>query len=401
MKCTRFVIGLLVLGVAVLFAGQASAAAPLGLELRQVEIFRHVLDDDDWLVLARFHLVPTSAITFSDSFASVSVTSEAFDDPVTLTNRVIETTGADYTVTADSTDITSYCALEDDLMTIDCAGTGLGDDTYSVVIDYRSGWLAYSGSDALVRLWDDSTLIDEEGTPDTGFMMVGAYLSANDVTDAGISWEGANISLEASASPVLWASPSSQTVTSITWHGTATQAETEVDLTITVRDMLRRLEVSDPDIDTADYVAVNGITEPGAVIATNAWPLIPLAIPESFLTTSFNPFGDYEAADTSLVDTIETDIASTDVAGAWTSLGNLLGGISGHAAGGLVFSILAIVVAGVIVTKVESPGIALIAAWSIIMTGWLLGALPAFWVFLPAGLIGGYGLLRLSKVVFD
>ena len=157
----RSLIGILASFTALLVGTIPSyAAAPLSVQLYQPEIFRHVLEDNDWLIVARAYLVTTSQPGFDDSF-SVVVSGGDFEDTIQLVDRVVETgtnsrTG-DWAVVANTTDITTSCELFDDLVTIDCVTTGLGDATYSVVVTYRSGWSGYKPSDITFSLLQGAT----------------------------------------------------------------------------------------------------------------------------------------------------------------------------------------------------------------------------------------------------
>lgn len=397
---------LIVLSVALALAGVLGtlwAAAPLAVGLLDVQIYRHVLETGDWLVLGRYELIPTtpSNLNLSDG-VTADVTSGDFDQPVTLTNRVVSTSVADFTVTvdADSSDITSTCTLQTDSSSIDCTTTGLADGSHALTVAYRGGWTAYGGTDAFYRLVDGSTVVDQRTLPATGYRLVALYLDAAAVTANSLTWADAGITVQLRASPVLWDVPDTDSVTP-TWNATADLDATVNTLTTGLRNMLRALEVADPDISTGDYVTPTGIPDAGLTVAQDAFASFPRAIPEAFLSTAFIAFEDRDATETpAFVTTIETAAGASTIGTNWTDVGNLFGGISGGAAGTIVFSIIALIVGIVGLVRFQAPAITVFAVWVVFTLGWLLGAMADVWVFMPAALLGGWGVFNVARRVF-
>ncbi len=393
----RAIIGVLFSFIALLVGIVPSyAAAPLNLYFYQAEIFRHVLEDDDWLVVGRAHVAPTSQTGDYDSF-SVVVSSGDFQDSIQIVNRVVETGTDDWAVVADSTDITTSCKLFDDLVTIDCVSTGLGDATYDVTVTYRSGWSSYAPSDVTFSLLQGATINEIATVPNTGYIIAAMYFSAAQVTSEGLVWNDGTQQIRLNASPLYWDNPGSATASISEWHSTASQADTETELTAAARAMLLQLEVADIDSTSpGDYVGSSGITDAGREILTQAWHLFPLAIPEALVTSSFNPFQEFNpSGGTSFWDTITANAAATDVGLVWADLGTELGGVSGYVAGAGVFLILAFIASVLVIAKLHSGGLAFFASAIVMMVGVLLGAVHPVLLFLPVSLVGGYGLFRV------
>ena len=239
--------------------------------------------------------------------------------------------------------------------------------------------------------------------PNIGYIVVAMYFSAAQVTSEGLVWNDATQQVRLDASPLYWANPDSETVSISEWHSTASQADTETELTETARDMLLRLEIADldPNVSTGDYVGSTGITDAGQAILTQAWALFPLVVPEAFVTSSFNPFQEFDpAGGTSFWDTITANAAATDVGLVWADLGTELGGVSGYVAGAAVFLILSFIVSVIVITYWRSGGLAFFASAIVMMIGVLLGAVHPILLFLPVGLVGGYGLFRTVRWAF-
>ncbi|HLE79925.1 MAG TPA: hypothetical protein VJA25_01370 [Dehalococcoidia bacterium] len=402
-RTVKWILALWVILLTLLFAGKAFAAAPIAVNLPQADIYQNVLEMGDWLVLGRYHLVPEQddGLDQTDSGA-VTTTSGAFDAPLTLINRVVETSAADYTVTADgATNITAYCTLQATYSQLMCTGTGLSDASHTISVAYRGGWGAYAGTDAFFRVIEGSTLVTQRTVPATGYRLVGLYLSAAAVTAASLTWQDATITVELRASPAIWAIPSASSH-SISWHTTASVSATESELTIGLRAMLRNLEVSDPAVLTGDYVQSTGITDTGLLVARDAFARISTALPQAFISGSFNPQSDYTTTSTGAFVNSEEAAAAAKLTGqAWQGLSDqLLGGVSGHTFGTVIFGSMALIAAGFVWMKWSAPGLALPVAWAIFAMGWMLGGVPAVYVFLTAALLGGFGLLRLGTEIF-
>lgn len=396
----RYRLLLLILGLlsitGVVSVRSAQAAAPLTLSLTQAEAFRHVLEAGDWLVLARLYLTPLSQTGLSDSF-TVTTTSGDFNDPVVLTNRVVITSDVDFTVTADAvTDITAFCTLGQDDQTINCEGTGLADASHAIVVEYRSGWSAYAPDDVFVRLNDDSTtptvIMGERGAANTGYALVGIYLTAADVAGFGATWGDSDITLVALASPNLWAVPATQTAP-IVWQSTADHAATVITLTARLNNMLVKLEQDDPAVASGAFVALQGITNAGGTVAARAFRLITTAIPNAFLTSVVNPFPTaVRTPQASMAFAQATAIAGTTT---YTNFQAI------HSTAGLIITLLgSIVLGGFVWTGTKSVEIATVVWWIAMLGGWLLFAIPMPLVFIPAAGIVGFGFLAFARKVF-
>ncbi len=388
---------LLILGFIVLafFLGtvfSAKAAAPLPLQLAGVQAFRHVLETGDWLVLGRLSLAPTSQTGESDSF-TVSTTSGDFDDPVVLVNRVDVTAGTDYTVVADSTDITSFCTLGQDEQTIDCTGTGLADSSYTVVVTYRDGWDAYVGGDVFVQLDDTGTVVAERTAPATGYSLVGIYLTAAEVSALSLTWGDSNVTMPALASPNLWDVPSTATGV-ISWQATADTDATVTLLTSELKQYLAQLEIDDPDVAAGDYVQPLGITNGGAVVAARAFSLIQLSIPQAFLTSESNPFPDAITTPTvSLIVGIEGTATSTTIYSDFQGV---------HPQAGLLLTLLGSIILGAVLwVPTRSTSVAGMGWFVGMLAGWLIFAIPFPMVFIPAAAITAAGFMWVAKAVFS
>jgi hypothetical protein len=348
------------------------------------------------LVMARLALVPDSDITYSDTF-SVTTTSGDFDDPVVLTNRVYTTGGTDYTVVADSTDITDYCTLGSNLQTVNCTGTGLADDTYTTVVTYRSGWLAYSGSDVFIRLKRSGTLVAQRTAPTaTGYMLVGIYLTATQVTDASIAWQDANLTLSAEASPVLWASPDEQEIASasMTWHSDADHAALVTTLTNSLNTALATLEIEDEDIDAGDYLSTRGISGLGQVVATRAFSLITTVIPEAFVDTQYNIVPTPIAGATpAVVATVEAGVPST-------TLDINVRAINASFPTPLTI-VVSLILAGVMWWYTKSPTLSGMTWFAAMLGGWVLFGIPYALVMIPAAIVMAMAFMWVSRSVFE
>lgn len=336
------------------------AAPPLSLTLHQVEIFRHVIQTNDWLVLAHLDLIPTSQTGWSDT-DSISTTDGDFDDPVTLINKVHITGGTDYTVTADTTDITDYCTLNINGVTINCVNTGLANATYTVTVTYRSGWDAYLPENVVVRLLKGSTIVEEDVANGVGYRLTAIYLSAAAVTAAGLSWGGATVGFQAAASPVLWDDASSMTVTNITWWATADLAATQTTLATRLIAMLQLLEQEDPDVETGDYVAPQGITDAGSTIAHNAFSVFGEVIPDAFLTSSTGAFAAPTPRNTSWITTIDTAASATEMTTLFSNISPWFGRV--------LFLGFAAVAFGVAQAKMGAFGVSMLAFWVVLLLG--------------------------------
>lgn len=386
-------VGLALVLLGVLAVTSIQAASPPGVNLTQVEIFRHLIETDDMLILARLAMTPITESNASDTFPTVDVTGQDFDDPIVLTNRVHVTGGTDYIVIADFTDITVYCGLESDDQTINCTGTGLGNGTYSVEVTYRTGWLAYSNTDVLVRLKRGAILVAERTAPSIGYQLVGIYLTASQVTTASITWPDATITLNAEANAALWGTPGSSSISSITWQGDADHAALITTLTSRLRIYLTMLEVEDEDIASGEYVQPLGITAAGKSLAVNAYSLMAEVIPEAFLDTEFQVMPTPIAeATTQVVATIEAGVSGTLV--------NLtMRSVSGKAP--TMVTLLASLIAAVgLYMGTKSSVIAGMAWFAVMIAGWVLFGIPYSLIMIPAGLVIAGGFMWIARGVY-
>ena len=382
--------------VAAFLMGKAQAADPLTLQITDAQVFRHVLETDDWLVLGRLYKAPDSSTGNTDSF-TVTTTSGAFDDPIVLTNRVIHTPGTDYTVTETGvpTDLTSFCTLGQDDTTISCAGTGLADASYTIEVEYRMGWDAYQSSEVFVRLVeaDPATILAERSSPNGTYTLAGLYLTSSDVATLGITWGDSDILLNALASPNLWDTPADVAAV-IMWDSSADADATETALTAELQQYLVELEQADPAVSSGYYVTPAGITLAGAVVATRAFSLIQTAVPRAFVSYEVNPFPTAVAtASRSLVVAIETQVANT------TTFINFQ---AVHpASGGLFTFIISVAVAAGLWVQTRSMPVVGGAWWVVITAGWLIFALPFQLVFITMAGIIALGFMWVGKAVYE
>ena len=386
---------LAMLGIGLSVAVLHASHGPLDVDLIEVRVYQHVLQDDDMLFFARAQLVPTasSATAFSDSFTVTVDASEDFQDPVVLTNRVLETSETDFDVEADgTTDITAFCDLAVDDQTLDCVGTGLSAASHSIVVTYRSGWDAYGSGNAFFQVLDTGSLVKQQASPNVGYFLTAVYFTAAQVTTEGLTWEDSNITARMLANPALWADADSDTA-GITWNTSADASSTVTLLTNGTRAMLRNLEVADPDVSTGGYVTANGITDAGAIVAQDAFSQILQAIPEAFLTGVFNPFDAPSATPPSVIDDVD---ASSSAVTWWTGIGNQFGGISGHVVGTALAILFSAVAAFFCLTKFPEGGgmLAFLATWLIFGFGWGINAVPAQLFWLGTALISAFGVIR-------
>ncbi len=391
MKRILFVI-LLVGAGAFGYCLRAEAADALTFRLEQAEAFRHVLEDGDWLILARLYLVPAEQTQLTDTF-TVSTTGGDFDDPVTLTNSIYVTSGTDFVVEADSTDITTACGLGQDLKTINCTTTGLADNSYTVVVEYRSGWNAYSGRDVFVRLDDTGTVLVERTAADVGYALVGVYMNAADVTALAVTWGDVNITLQALGTPNEWTTPHTVTAT-ITWQATADQDATEVTLTAQLLNMLATIEQDDAAVGSGDYIQPAGITDAGLQLSIDAFSLIRSAVPEAFLTANISPFP--TAVSTPNASAVEAIDTATEATSLYSDFQDL------HPMAGLLTTLLvSIGVGGLFFVKTRSSALGALTWWVAMMGGWLLFAIPFPLVFIPAAAIIAALFGWLARAVFE
>ncbi len=391
----KILVILLIIGAFVLgWTLRAEAADPLDVVLQEAQAYRHVLETGDWLVLGRLYLTPDSSTGNTDSF-SVSTTGGDFDDPVVVSNKVVETTDADFIVTETGvpTVLTSFCTLGQDDQTIDCEGTGLANNTYTVEVEYRMGWDAYSETDVFVRLTDTGTPVAETRSPAGTYTLTGLYLTASDVSTLALTWGDANILLNALGSPNLWDTPADVDAV-IDWNATADMDATETTLQADLLAYLTALELDDPAVSSGDYVTPNGITTTGAVVAARAFSRIQDVVPNAFLSFEVNQFPDAVSTPTaSVVVDIEAAVASTTVFALVQDI---------HPAAGGFFTFLAsVILAGGLWMGTKSLPVAG-GGWFVAITGgWLLFAIPFQLVFIPAAAIVAIAFVWVAKMVYD
>ena len=385
------IVGLLLVGFLV---GKAQAADPLPLQIADAQAFRHVLEDNDWLILGRLYLVPDTSIGNTDTF-TVATTGGDFDDPIVLTNRVVHKTAADFIVTETGvpTALTSFCTLGQDDQTIDCEGTGLADGSYTVVVEYRMGWDAYTQTDVFVRLVETATVRAERSAPSGTYSLAGVYLTAADVTTLGITYGDRNIVLNALASPNLWAVPADEDVV-IMWDLSTTQTATAAVLTTQLQAYLTQLELADPAISSGDYVSVGGITRAGAVVANRAFPRFQSAIPTAFVSFELD-------ASAPLILTPKVSVITAVEQGRATSTVFITFGAIHPAAGGFVTFLISLLVAGGMWVSTKSIPVAGGGWFVVIFAGWLMFNLPFQLVFITAAAIIAVGFMWVGKAVFD
>ncbi|MBU0847615.1 hypothetical protein KKH23_10555 [Patescibacteria group bacterium] len=393
----RVIVVLITLSILAAIVSTAHAATPITFALGTPQAFRHVLDDsDDLLVLEVLKLTPIEKTGLSDTF-SVDTTSGAFDDPVVLTNRVYWASAPDYVVVADGTDdISDACTFAADNQTMDCTATGLSDATHSIVVTYRSGWGAYSGSDVLVRLLDGVTVISERTSPGVGCVLVGHYLSAAAFTASGITWGSGTVAVKAIASPSLWDSPHTASL-AMTWNSDADHTAFQTTMANQLQLVLDSMENSpECGLSDGDYVQTTGITDAGQTVAAAAFSLIGQAVPTVFQTSSYNPFT--QPTPTPAL----AAIAAADAAASSTLVRISTRAISEAFPVGLTLT-LALVAAVVTQAKVKSTALAFIFAWTVMLAGKLLfgESVPTPIVFLPAALLVAFGAWQLVKSLFE
>ena len=370
------------------------AADPLPVIIRDGQAFRHVLETDDWLFLARVYKTPDTSTGNTDTF-TVSTTSGDFDDPVVFTNRVEVTTAVDFTVEANgTTDITSFCTLGQDDQTIDCTGTALADASHSIVVNYRMGWNAYVAGDVLVRAATSTPVIVEAPSAAGTYTLAGLYMTAAQVTASGATWGDSAITLNALASPNLWDTPADVSV-AIAWCPSCSDADaTETALTAEIQQYLVELELDDPAVSTGVYVGTSGITLTGFVVAARAFSRIQFAIPQAFSSFEANVFPTpFTTSASSAVDAIETARNTTAV---YTSFQNIHPSV-----GGLITFLLSIIVAGWLWVKFKSTEITGTAWVGIIVAGWLIFNVPFQIPFIIGALVIALGFQWIGKLVFD
>jgi hypothetical protein len=365
------------------------AASPLTFQVATPQMFRHVLELDDWLLLTPVYLIPTTQAGFVDSPFAVNTTGGALDDPIVLTNRVVVTGAAsDFAVVADgTTTITSSCTLAGDGQTMDCAGTGLGNGAHTLAVTYRSGWNAYDEDSVLFQLRDVAA-VKATGTSGMGGCgLVGIYLTKAQVTASLMAWAGGTVNLRAIASPTLWATPYSITKTVFTWHSDLTMAATQTTLAASLTTMLRNIESnSSCDVDKGTYVATTGITPAGAVIALEGFSQIVNAVPNAFQQSLQYP-------QTAVTPQAFSQAANIDTAAAGTIVKTSVDAIGSKAGVGITY-LLALVALVAIFLKVHSTLWAFLGGYCVILMGkFFFGAdLPTALVFLPIALIFGMAL---------
>ena len=230
------------------------------------------------------------------------------------------------------------------------------------------------------------------------FVVAPANLAAIVITfpyTGGMIWSDTSSSVELTGSPSLWETPSSENPSLADWTIAADKTATRSALTTELRAMLRNLEVVDPNVSPGDYVLATGITDVGQSVALNAFSRIATVIPSAFLTAVSNPWDEeYTTASSTYATSIDTDATATGVSKAFSLFGDQFGGPSGQTVGMTLFTILALVAATFMIkmTNPSSPALALMAAWMVIVVGWLLGGVPNAWVAITGGLLAGYGL---------
>lgn len=375
------------------------AASALAVQLDgSAYAFRYVLgSSSDFVVLIRYRLVPLSQDNYQDTASSVTVDGSGNADLFRVTNRVYQNS---YTVQADgTTDVTSKCTILSDYVTVKCTSTGLGAGSHSFQTTYRSGWSAYDSPDVLFRLLDSSTIKKERNVPSMGYRLVAFYLNASQWTSSGMTWGAGTVTVKLQASPTLWISPSSSTATVI-WDTAANNTETKNNLQTRLRAMLLAIEQDDPTVAQGALVQATGITNAGATIAQDAFAQITQAIPSAFQTANYNTFPSLTPAPQAYATQIESDAASSGLGDAWSGIGNQFGGINGKAIGMLAFGLAAVGLALFVLSWTSTGpgpavGLAMMTAWSVLVFGWMLNAVPGIAVALPAALLGAAGLIWL------
>ena len=378
-----------------LMAMPVHAADPLAFSVARVEVFRHVLEDDDWLILARLYLLPLTSTAYADVF-EITTTDGDFDDPAVLTNRVHVTGAEDFLVSADTTDVTDYCYLEQDSQTVNCESTGLANATYDVTVTYRSGWSAYRAGDVFVRMIHSSTIVAERKAARLGYGLIGIYLTADDIDTYSLtsSWSAVDIGLRIIASPLLWSSPASIAVPINTWNSTSSMAATKLVLEDRLRVYLGQIEEDNDDLSPGDYVQIDYITDAGTTISREAFSMIQSSIPEAFASSRINPFPTaITTPSKSMVTAVETAAAGTNV---FTAMEDV------NPSAGLYVTLLgSLILAAVVYVATKSPYLGPMTWFATMMGGWLLFAIPFALVFIPAAAFSAIGFMYISKKVFD
>ena len=295
---------------------------------------------------------------------------------------------------ADETDITIYCFLEQDNQTINCLNTGLVNDTYDVVVTYRSGWSAYNARDVIVRLVDSTTIVGERVAGRTGYGLTGIYLTAAEVSSFGLSWTDANVGLRILATPLMWAEPAEIVVPITTWHTNASMSSALVELASRLRVYLAQIEQDDDLVTGGDYVLPTFITDAGTTLSREAFSLIQTAIPEAFEHSRVNPWPTAIATPAdSMVAAVATAAAGTDV---YVSMGNL-----DPTAGLFVTLIFSFVFGFGIFMPTKNAYLGTMTWFATLMGGWLLFAIPFAIVFIPAAGFAALGFMAIAKKVFN
>jgi len=389
----------IVLGIILALTGvPVEAAAPLSAQVDTTYVYRHVLEDDDFLIVSRYYLIPADQVML-DSFSGITVDANGDATDMVVTNRHTYADTTDLTVTINAGDVTACCRPLADLQTIQCtdipSGT-LAAGTYTAEIEYLGGWDAYSGNAVLYQLIDHDAAVDSQRTlPSTGYGVVALYKAAGH----GITWADVDIAAKVVPSPSLWVDGISYSQAP-TFRATADQTATATQLDTDFRELLRLIEQGDATVAASDYVTNDGITSAGRAVLEAAFSPVGVVIPDSFMPASNNPFHGFTPEPTSFVGAMDAATEAEGIVEAWKYHDS---GIGRWTFGAIVIGISAIATAvGMLVFTARLTGapswpLALIAVQFIFTMGWLIGAVSWQWAGISAVLLLTPGLIWLVK----
>lgn len=376
----------------------ADQALQLALDDNPCYAYRYVVDSSaDFLVLCRYELIPLEQSDHTATFTGATVNAGGDVEALVLTNKVIRTAtplSTDLSAIATGpTDITSFCSLGSDLLTLTCTGTGLAPGVTDVTVTYRAGWNAYSSTSAIFSLVDaGGTAVSLRTVPQTGYALVGIYLTAAEYTASGLVWGDGAVLVSLDGNPSLWVSPGTATAT-LDYDASANHAATVTSLGNRVLIQIHQIEVSQ-GVTPGTYQVNSGITPAGQLIAVNAFSLITNVTPLIFQTTQYNPSVGYTPQPKTLVDQIAADAAASSVGQAWHGWYGTVIFFAGSVALGVWLSLMFGQFGA------AAAGFSFACGWCLMLLGFLVGAVPYQMVFLSGAAIFSLALLRIVQKVY-
>ena len=378
----------------------AHAADPLSVGVDGTTYaYQDVIEDGDFLVITRYSLVPDQ-FALQDAYASVDVDADGDADIMALTNRHYYTDTTSMLVEINDTDVTDYCRIGSDGVTITCTDIPSGTvaaGTYDAEVDYVGGWGAYDGSAVFYQLYDDEADLKAQKTlPATGYGMIGLYQAAGH----GMTWSDADIRVDLVPSPTLWLTGETESSSPLFCGVCTTTAATKAQLETDVRQMLQALEADNPAIAPGDYVTNVGFTDAAYELLQSAWLPITTLLDTAFASRGANPFEAVTPGPTSWVATKEAEAGAEGIAGAWD---NLAPGLGGDVMGGILFAILGGAGAiGILVVTHRVTGeaawpLALASTWFVFSLGALVDAVPWQWAGFAAIFLITPGLIWIVR----